>query len=67
MEPKTASEMIYAKYYMVHDEVSGSFCVYQESSGHDWSGLLVAEYTDRHAAEYICEQLNRLSALEAPE
>jgi hypothetical protein len=52
---------------MVHDEMSGSFCVYQESSGHDWSGLLIAEYTDRHAAEYVCEQLNRLSALEAPE
>ena len=67
MEPKTASEMILAKYYVMHDEMSKTHCVFQESGGSDWYGLLVAEYTDRHAAEYICEQLNRLSALEASE
>lgn len=67
MKPKTASEMIFSKYFVVHDEMSNTYCVYQDNGGSDWHGLLVAEYKDRHAANYICEQLNRHAALEAEE
>lgn len=66
MEPKTASEMIFAKYYIEHDEMTNTYSVYQHPNP-DLFRLLVAEYTDRHAAEYICEQLNRYSTLELPE
>ena len=66
MEPKTASEMIFAKYYIEHDEILNTYCVYQHPN-FDTFRLRVAEYTDRHAAEYICEQLNRCSTLEVPE
>lgn len=55
------------KYYTMYDEMSGAYCVIQESNGKNFHGVLVAEYTDRHAAEYICEQLNLKAALEAPE
>lgn len=64
---KTASEMIFSKYYVMQDEMTKGFGVYQDIGGKDWHGILVAEYTDRHAAEYICEQLNRHAALEVPE
>jgi hypothetical protein len=55
------------RYYVMHDKVSNTHSVYQNVGGKDWHGLLVAEYTDQFAAEYICEQLNQLVALEASE
>ena len=67
MKPKTASEMILAKYYVMHDEMSKTHCVFQESGGSDWSGLLVAEYKNKAAAEYICNELNSKSDLEVEE
>lgn len=55
-------------YTVRHDSVSRTFSVYQTCHGTDYAGLLdgilIAEYVDEHAANYICTQLNKLSPLE---
>ena len=67
MEPKTSSEMIFAKYFVMYDEMSKTYCVYQDNGGSDWYGVLMAEYKDKAAAEYICNELNSKADLEVEE
>ena len=66
MEPKTASEMIFAKYYIEHDEILNTYCVYQHPN-FDTFRLRMVEYTDKAAAEYICNELNNKADLEVEE
>ena len=55
------------KYHVMYDEASKTHCVYKDTGGKDWYGLLIAEYVDKFAAEFMCEMLNRNAALETKE
>ena len=54
------------KYYIEHDEMTNTYCVYQHPNP-DLFRLLVAEYTNKAAAEYICNELNNKADLEVEE
>ena len=55
------------KYHVMYDEVSKTHCVYKDTGGKDWYGLLIAEYVDKFAAEFMCEMLNQNEVLETKE
>ena len=52
------------KYHVIYDKASNTHCVYKDKRG-DWYGLLIAEYVDKFAAEFVCEMLNQNEVLEA--
>ena len=52
------------KYHVIYDKAINTHCVYKDKRG-DWYGLLIAEYVDKFAAEFVCEMLNQNEVLEA--